>query len=92
MSAAIVSYLGISDHASPGQSPDRVREQYGDQVLGEVERIVSEAAATPIDWADGTTTLAQGGDQVRDSMARRYPGLSAEALKALRWYVTHLWR
>lgn len=82
----------MADHASPRRLPDRVREQYGEDILGEVKRIVAEAAATPIDWADGTTTLAQGGDQVTDSMARRYPGLSAEALQALRWYVTFSWR
>lgn len=91
ISAAVVSYLGMGDHAAPRQLPDRVREQYGQQMLDEVQRITAEAAAVPIDWSGGTT-LAQGGDQVRDQLARHHPELSAEALKALRWYVTYLWR
>lgn len=93
ISHAIVLYVARGRAASPRQDPNAVIAAYGPlavALLVEVERILKEADATPIDWKQ--LSLVAAGKLVRAKMHERYPRLSEAALDAIEWKFTFDWR
>ena len=92
LSRAVVEAIGHT--AMPHVDKERLLEVYGPgrgaQVVAEVEALVREANAMPIEWGD--MTLVQG---VNDIMARfrtLHPGLSVDALREIGRCVGWNWR
>lgn len=94
LSRAVVAYLGKGRSAFPrtdagAVAPDAPATER-DALLARVRNVVDECLAIEVDWHD--RSLAAAGQVARDTMARRHPGLSPDALDALRWLFTYTWR
>lgn len=74
--------VGIADSAVPGVDRARIVKELGGelgpQMADEVESLVREAAATPVEWE--TKSLRQVVEEVLEEVRRARPELSPDAL------------
>lgn len=86
--------VGIADSAAPRVDRARIVQEFGDelgaQMADEVESLVREAAATPVEW--GTKSLLQVVEEILEEVHRARPELSPDALHEIGRCVGWQWR
>lgn len=94
LSAAVIAYLQRGRAASPrADAPAAAavaRERDPAALVSAVDALVEESVAVPVEWS--TLTLGEAGRAVAAEMGKRHPELSTEALDALAWNFTFVWR
>ena len=94
LSRAVVAYLRGAGLAWPRRSLDAVAEAMGSDVaerLGpRLERLADEILYWPVDW--DRHDLLSAMDVVRRGLAERHPELSSEAVEALVWEFSYVYR
>lgn len=94
LSRAVVAYIGFNTELAPLISRERVVDVFGpergEELLPTVEEIMTTANAVDIDWKSHDFKTAA--DVVVERVRERYPGLSADALKAIDWNFSFAFR
>jgi hypothetical protein len=94
LSAAVLAYLPRGTASSPRADRESAAgvasTRRPAELVSLVEQVVTEAEAIPVDWQ--TLSLGDAGRHVVAEMGRRHPELSDEALEALGWNFTFVWR
>ncbi|SOD82515.1 hypothetical protein [Streptomyces sp. Ag109_G2-15] len=93
-SAAITVFLGRGESPFPQRDEAAVLARFGPDdgpgLAAYAKEIVSEAAAFDIEWGD--QSLSSGTAHFREEMRRRHPELTDEAVAALGWFFSYMWR
>lgn len=96
LSQAIITYLSKGKSSFPKHDEDSVKvlaTNAGidpEMLLDAVRAITMECASIEIDWSNHS--LAEGGQEVQRVMAKRHPELEKNAVDALAWMFTYMWR
>ncbi|HOF62808.1 MAG TPA: hypothetical protein PLL54_00785 [Dermatophilaceae bacterium] len=89
LSAAVILYVGKGRFPAPRKLSDEVLDTYGPAYVAQVRALVREIEATQVDWSAG---LSAASTEATQRLAANHPELSPDALAALRWYVSYVWR
>jgi hypothetical protein len=89
LSAAVLRYLGRGRFPSPQALADDVLAVHGPVVLADVRALIREIESSPMDWSQG---LSAASTEAAERLHARHPALSPEAIAALRWHVSYVWR
>ncbi|GAB3017277.1 hypothetical protein GCM10011376_02540 [Nocardioides flavus (ex Wang et al. 2016)] len=94
LSAGVLTYLQKGRAASPRADEEAcAAAAVGREpvlLVMEVKGLVEESLAISIDW--DSTSLGDAGRRVAAEMQARHPELSPEAVDALAWNFTFVWR
>ena len=96
LSKAIISYLSKGKSSFPKHDEDAVRLLASDahtdpeMLLDKAQTITTECASIEVDWS--THSLTEGGKEVARVMTERHPELEDDAIDALAWMFTYMWR
>ncbi|WP_158298666.1 hypothetical protein [Sphingomonas psychrotolerans] len=83
LSRALKIHLGRPESPYPRSRPDEVRQAFNEDMVGNVERLLTEVDALAVDW--NSHTLASAMQWVEAEMRRRHPELSSETIADLGW-------
>ena len=91
-SRAVSVFLGRGLHGWPGEYPERLVEEFGEDqgldLLLYVQTLLDELWAVPLDWTN-EPDLWKRTDRIVATVAANHPELSAEALDTLRWHYSY---
>ena len=94
LSRAVVAYLRGAGLAWPHRSLDAVAEVVGagtaERLRPGLERLADETLYWPVDW--GCHDLLSAMEVVRGGLAERHPELSGDAVEALVWEFSYVYR
>lgn len=94
LSRAIVAFLQRGEAKSPradrAAAAAEATHSEPELLVANVERIVQECLDVPVDWEE--LSLGDAGRAAAAAVGRRHPELSVEALDALAWNFSYVWR
>lgn len=93
LTLAVVRYLAKGSSAFPRRDADAALAMPIAQPAELLERaraVVDECMSVPVDWSN--RTLEEGGREAEREIAKKHPELGPDALAALFWAFTYLWR
>lgn len=94
LSQGVIAFLQRGRAASPRRDRIACAElattRPAEQLVAEVASMVEESERIPVDWS--TLSLGDAGRAAAAEMGARYPQLTPEALDALAWNFSFVWR
>jgi len=90
---AVALYIGHGVLAHPCESPERLKEKYGDKtselLLPVIKKLFDEADSFKPDWSLDTLNTACA--KLKKRMQEHHPSLDPNAINAIEWAFSYWW-